>query len=285
MRRPKLSGKSVLACCAAVLLLGAVVPMMYSGKPSAVSPPPPGQEQGTKFVKLVGRIYIRTFPVGEVLYVSIGLEKGRLLSLPESFDKDYFRQWLMNTDKKVVTVSRLRVPNLRPKRPLLDGRDIFDGFFAPAPAFWDISAPLEGSISVLKKQGFTFQADELKAFDAMLHRSLGHQVDGKFEWYALSVGSRISIISGKAPAIEVWLNRGPQLPSIDETIAQAKCERVSSVAITDRLEIEALNKHYNFSMIAEDEDVKKNTNGKFSRVCDRLYDIITNKQFDPEDYL
>ncbi len=260
---------------------------IYSREQAAAPPPPPtlGAERGKRFVKMVGRIYSRNFPIGEVLYISIGLEEDRLLALPEDFDKEYFRKWLMNTDKKVVTVSRLRVPNLRPERPTLDGQDIFDGFFAPPPPFWDLSAPLEGSISVLKRQGFTFEESQLKAFDAMLRRTLGHQEKGKFEWYVLPVGSRISIVSGKSPAIEVWINCGKQLPSVDETIAHAQCEKKPSILITDPLETEALNKHYNFSMIAEDEDVKKNTNGKFARVGDRLYDIVKNKRYDPEDYL
>lgn len=285
MKRPKLSLKSVVPCFALVLLVGAVVPFVLTRKPAAAPPPPAGPQQGKKFVKMVGRILSRNFPIGEVLYVSVGLEKERLESLPESFDIEYFRKWLADTDKKVVTVSRLRVPNLRPERPVLDGQDIFDGFFAPAPAFWDVSAPLEGSISVLKKQGFTFEKSQLKAFDAMLRRCLGHEEKGQFVWYSLPVGSRISIISGKAPAIEVWVNQGPQLPSVDETIAQSRCDKKSSVLITDALEIEALNKHYNYSMIAEDEDVKKNTKGKFKRVCDRLYDIIKNKRYNPDEHL
>lgn len=285
MKRPRLSLKTVLPCCVVVVLLGATAPLMYCRRPSAAPPPPAKPEQGKKFVKMVGRILTRSFPVGEVLYVSLGLEKERLLSLPESLDLEHFRKWLAQTDKKVVTVSRLRVPNLRPERPVLDGQDIYEGFFAPTPPFWDLSAPLEGSVSMLKRQGFTFTEAELKALDAMMRRSLGHEENGRFAWYPLPVGSRTVIISGKAPLIEVWVNEGPQLPSVDETIAQARCVKKSSVKVTDPLEIEALNKHYNYSMIAEDDDVKKNTNGKFSRVCDRLYDVITKKRYNPDESL
>ena len=234
---------------------------------------------------MVGRIYSRGFPIGEVLNVTIGLEKDRLAALPKDFDKEYFRQWLMNTDKKVVTVSRLRVPNLRPERPSLDGEDLFDGFFAPAPAFWDVSAPLEGSIPMLKRQGFTFEEDELKAFDAMLRRSLGSSESGEFQWYSLPVGSRIAIISGKSPSIEVWINRGKQYPSVDQTIVEAQLEKMPPVSITDPLEVRAMNKHYNYSMIVEDPEVKKNTKGKYVRVGDRLHDIIKDKRYDPDDRL
>jgi len=238
-----------------------------------------------KFVKMNERIYSRGFPIGEVLLVRLGLDKERLLSLPQDFDKEYFTRWLMETDKKVVTISRLRVPKLRPERPTLDGQDIYEGFFAPPPGLLDLYAPREGSISKLKKQGCTFQPDELKALDAMLRRCLGQEVNGRFQWQPLPVGSRMSIASGKEPWIEVWVNQGEQLPSVDETIAKAQLTQVRSTSITDPLEVQALNKHYNYSMTVEDEEVKTMTGGKYCRTRDRLFDLIKDKQYDPDETL
>lgn len=279
---------------AVAFVLPAKAPPPPPAQPAAARNPPPepqaaeGQkmpQREKKFVKMSERIFTRGFPIGEVLLVKLGLDKERLLALPPEFDKERFTRWLMETDKKVVTISRLRVPKLRPERPILDGQDIYEGFFAPAPGMLDLYAPREGSISKLKKQGCTFLPEELAALDAMLRRCLAEEVQGRLQWQPLPVGSRMAITSGKAPRIEIWVNQGEQLPSVDETIAKARLAQIRAVSITDPLEIQALNKHYNYSMIVEDEDIKAMTEGKYSRTRDRLFDLVKDKKYDPEDAL
>ena len=207
------------------------------------------------------------------------------LSKEDDFSREYFFDWLRKTDKKVETTSRLRVPNLRPERPCLDGKDIYDGFFAPKPWFFDVKAPLEGSISILRKQGFKFTREELNAFDEMLRKCLGYFEDGKFCWYSLPVGSKMFVESGSKPKIELWINIGEQLGNVNATIAKAEYEKKDAVYITDSVQARALNKHYNYSMEVEDELTKKNTNGKYKRVRDRLYDLIRERRFDIKEVM
>ncbi|MGA2066370.1 MAG: hypothetical protein ABSG86_15455 [Thermoguttaceae bacterium] len=283
MKPIKRSTLVLLALAAALAAIGGVLVLIRCRMPAPASVRHTTRDPA--FVKMVGRIYSRGIPVGEVLEADLGLSRERVLALPADVDKASFLQWLEATDKRLLTISRLRVPRLRPERPSLDGRDIYDGFFAPAPGYLDFSAPLEGSISRLKKRGFTFQDQELQSLERMLRRCLGYQEQGEFKWFEFPVGSRIVMTSGKSPSVEVWINRGTQCASVDETIAKAQLEKALSCTITDPLEIQALNKHFHYSTIVDDDDVRKNTQGRYQRVCDRLYDIIREKKYDPADGL
>jgi hypothetical protein len=277
------SPSTALAWMAALTAIGGVFLLTgtFNAAPAIAQP----ATNEPTFVRMVGRPYSRGFPVGEVLQAELGLSRDRLLAVPVDIDKASFIPWLEETDKKLVTISRLRVPRLRPDRPTLDGRDIYDGFFAPAPARLDLWSPLEGSIPRFMKSGYPFQEKELQALDRMLRRCLSYQEQGKVKWYAFPVGSRIAMTSGKASFVEIWINRGPQYASVDETIAKAQLQKVFSSTITDPLEMQALNKHFNYSMVVDDDDVLKNTQGRYHRVCDRLYDMIRDHKYNPTEAL
>ena len=76
----------------------------------------------------------------------------------------------------------------------------------------------------------------------------------------------------------MWINRGVQHQSVDKTVADAKCERLVRAEITDPLEVRALNRHYNYSMKAVDENLQKNSQGKYKTPREKLYDAVWQYQ-------
>jgi hypothetical protein len=231
-------------------------------------------DQPADFVYLTDSTYSRGGLIGVVLSTRFGLSRRELDALPPDFSREYFYKWLRTAEKSLETTALLRVPKLRSDRPSLDGQDIYDGFFALEPALLDFAAPLEGSISILKKQGFTFTEEELKALDAMLKASMG-TTDGKlYRWHAFPVGSRILLQAGASTAVTIWINKGEQRPTIAETLAGVKTEMLVRIAISNSEQSQALNKHFNFSLEAKDELLVVESHGKYHAPREKLFDIV-----------
>lgn len=264
-----LSGKQRAPVAAETL-----VQPVVAAPPAAESPEKPKQE----FIPLVSAVYRRGFPIGDALSTRLGLDRQSLESLRKEPSFEEFDRWLETADKRLETTSRLRVPSLRSDRPTLDGLDIYDGFFAPRPALWNLAAPEEGSLSRLASQKMLLSAAERAALDRMLKAALRDK-DGR--WESFPAGSKIYLTAGKCPSAEIWINMGPQLESVDETIAKAKLEKRRFLAIADPEEKAVLNKHFNFSLRAKDDLTRENTGGKFERPIDRLYDVVRRSAYDP----
>ena len=186
LRPTRKGGLAVMVCVVVGLGIGGWAFVTWQGdrqgrKQSAAPPAPPSDDE---VVFLLSGTYSRPFPIGIVLSTRFGLLTHALDALPADMSREWFYDWLERADKVLETTSRLRVPNLRADRPVLDGQDIYDGFFAPKPAFYDLYAPVEGSISKLRAQGMTFDEEELTALGAMLRRTMGEERGGKQVWHA-----------------------------------------------------------------------------------------------------
>lgn len=268
---------AVIAFVVFSLAIGALAFVTSRGArqgPGESAGPPPAPRNDDEVVFLLFGNYSRPYPLGIVLSTRFGLLKRAVDAIPADMSRTQFYDWLYGADKVLETTSRLRVPNLRSDRPVLDGQDIYDGFFAPKPAFYDLYAPLEGSISKLRAQGMTFDEAELKALGAMLRRTMGKERRGKYAWHIFPVGSKIILRSGQTPSAAIWINHGVQHKSVDETVANATCELLVQAEITDPLESGALNRHYNYSMKAVDEKLQKASQGKYKAPRERLYDVV-----------
>lgn len=278
-RKPGLAGVVLLA---ALLAVAGWWLLSQGETPTKITlPNQPAAKDGNAFTFVSTATVSRVRPIGIVLSTQFGLPAQALEALPAQFSREFFYDWLRPVDKLLETTSRLRVPRLRSDRPVLDGRDIYEGFFAPKPWLWDITAPLEGSLSVLGKQGFHFTPPEREALDAMLKASMGKQEAGRQVWHAFPVGSKITLRAGSQPSVEIWINRGPQHESIDDTVRDARCELISTVPITDPLQKTALNKHFNYALEAKDEVLEHSSQGKYHTPREKLYDLVRELRAQP----
>jgi hypothetical protein len=55
--------------------------------------------------------------------------------------------------------------------------------------------------------------------------------------------------------------------------------------VTDPRQVAAINRHYNFALVCEDQEVKKKSKGKFKTLEESLYYFISRKQFNPNELL
>lgn len=232
------------------------------------------KEKPAEFIYLTKTVYDRGSVIGDVLLNRFGLNASQLATLPADMSREFFYEWLESADKSLETTSLLRVPQLRADRPILDGQDIYDGFFAPKPAFWDLGAPLEGSVSALKKQGFKFSDEDLSALEAMLRATMGYTNNDHFQWRPFPVGSRIVLQAGRTPSVTIWINEGKQLPTVKETLGAVQEKLVLEIAVTDPAQKKALNMHFNYALEAKDERVEQNTHGKYHTPRERLFEVV-----------